>query len=189
MTLAGAHVRTIGAGVMEDYVYGVAASPDMIAVCTYRKVFLFDAVGGGLIQSFGVMGTGEGQLDACLSVGFTLDGAHVVVAEEYNARLSMFTLTGEFVRCVDGNGEKKESEDELDVEGHDVAFARNGDIVVADYKGHRVGVLSSDGSKLLRLFGSKGDEPGKFKHPCALTVNSGQLYVLDNSSARVQVFE
>lgn len=69
MALTGAHVRTIGEGVMdsESHSAAVAANADTIAACTRSRVFLFDATSGDLIRSFGELeqGVGKGQLDLC----------------------------------------------------------------------------------------------------------------------------
>ena len=60
---------------------------------------------------------------------------------------------------------------------------------MADYGNHRICVFSADGSMLLRSWGSEGTGDGQFKYPTALAVRGSRLYVLDNSSPRVQVFE
>lgn len=188
MTTAGVGVRTIGASVILGTICGLAANTDMIVVGVWdrsspaggKQVLMFDFVSGDLLRSFGVKGTAEGQLHGIVGIRFTPDDRHIILAETDGNRLSLFTLTGDFVRCI-GVGTLSAP--------WDVDFATNGDILVADSSNHRICVFSPDGSTLLRAFGSEGSsEPGTFKHPIALAMHAGQLYVLDWKSARVQVF-
>ena len=193
VTLMGEHVRFIGDGVIDDKIWGVAANTELIVVGTSsgssnlnNRVVMFDAVTGAFVRAFGKDGDVLGQLRGyCNGIRFTPDGRHVIVAESngYGAEgsLSMFTLAGEFVRCV-GEGELGNA--------RDVEFADNGDIIACDgWPNHRICVYSADGSKLLRQWGGEGVSNGKFKRPTALAMCGGQLYVLDNGSKRVQVFE
>lgn len=180
MSLSGAHVRMIGEGVLDDTVFGIAATSDVIAVGLPGKVTLFDAASGDLIRSIGDAGSAEGQLtSSCCGLRFTPDGNHVIITEMGSDRLSLFTLSGDFVRCI-GVG--------LISTPLDVDFTSNGDILVPDCDGNRIYVLSSDGFTLLRTFGVEGFGPGQFKTPTALAVHGDLLYVLDRASTRVQVF-
>ena len=76
---------------------------------------------------------------------------------------------------------------------NDVLVAPNGDIFVGD--GHpangnnRIVKFSSDGTYLME-WGETGSEPGQFRTPHALAMDSqGLLYVGDRSNRRIQVFE
>ena len=76
---------------------------------------------------------------------------------------------------------------------NDVLVAPNGDIFVAD--GHpangnnRIVKYSSDGRYLMQ-WGETGSNPGEFRTPHALAMDSdGLLYVGDRSNRRIQVFE
>jgi len=76
---------------------------------------------------------------------------------------------------------------------NDVLVAPNGDIFVAD--GHpgngnnRIVKFSSDGTYLM-AWGGTGSEPGQFRTPHALAMDSqGLLYVGDRSNRRIQVFQ
>lgn len=181
MTLTGAHVRTI---VVDDPsqngVVGVVVSADLIAVGTGSgSICLFDWNSGALVRSFGEREKAEGLLGGIEGLQFTPDGSFVIVAEYYNNRLSLFTVTGEFVRCV-GVGILRSPQD--------VGFTSSGDLLVADCNNHRICVFSPDGSTLLRSFGSRDDEPGQLKYPIALAMHNDALYVLGYTSAFVQVF-
>lgn len=181
MSTSGAHVRTIGEGVIDGKVVGVAASADVIAVGVQRqpkRVILFSIASGAPIRSFGDKGMAEGELSGIRSLRFSPDGGHLIVTESKNNRLSLFTLSGVFVRCI-GVGTL--------FGPLDTDFSPTGDILVADFGNDRVCVFCADGA-LLRTFGKSGTIPGKFQCPMALGVHGGHLYVLDNESARVQVF-
>lgn len=180
VTLAGAHVRTIAEGIITGGVYGIAATPDIIVAGTWSNgILIFDQASGSLLRSFSCVGKGEGQLYGNDGMRLTPDGGHILISEDYNNRLSLFSLSGEFVRWI-GVG--------IVTGPLDVEFAANGDILVVDCSNCRVCVFSPDGSTLLRAFGTPGEAPGKLKRPNALSVHGDKLFVLDGASARVQVF-
>ena len=189
VTLTGDHVRFIGVGVIDDGIGAIAANVELIVVgkyyCTSNKhIIMFNAVTGALVKAFGDYGVAPGQLMYnCNGIRFTPDSRHIIVAEsngDGKGRLSVFTLTGQFVKHI-GEGELKAA--------GDVEFTVTGDIIVCDYSSDRLCVYSADGSTLLRRWGGQGYTNGKFKTPIALAMCGGQLYVLDNGSKRVQVFE
>lgn len=188
MTLAGVHVRSIGEGVMNAMVSRMAVNADTIAASlqegTQHVVWMFDLTSGDLIRSFGERGDADGQIGYPGGMRFTPDGRHLLMADQRNKRLSLFTLAGAFVRSIGVPVGAIKSPGE-------VAFASNGDILVAGL--HRVCVFSRDGSTLLRSFGSEGVSPGKFSSPHALAVLGDKLFVLDTwpsdgSNNRVHVF-
>lgn len=182
LTTAGAHVRTIGSEVIHDSVMSIAATDDLIAVGVWsdetEKIMMFHVAGGDLARSFAVKGDAEGQLKGSDGMRFTPDGGHILIAEYVNSRLSLFTVAGDFVRCI-GVGSLSMP--------RDVDFLTNGDLLVADSGKHRICILSYDRSSSLRGFGSYGDAAGKFKYPFALAMFGDQLFVLDKDTARVQV--
>lgn len=186
MTVTGEVPRTVRSGSIR-HCSAITARADMIAVSGHTDINLFDMTSGSFIRSFGEEGEAEGQLYGVSGLRFTPDGTHILVAESDNRRLSLFTLTGAFVRCI-GVGTLGEASD--------VEFASNGDIIVADRSNHRICVFSPDGSELIRTFGSEGDGDGEFEHPNRLGVHGDQLYVMDESlsesdlgyAGRVQVF-
>ena len=73
----------------------------------------------------------------------------------------------------------------------DLAFAKNGDIFIADGEGAntRVVRLSKHG-EFLKWWGGKGAEPGQFNVPHSIAMDSrGRLYVADRSNNRIQIFD
>lgn len=181
MSLEGEYVRTLGDGDLLGAVYGVDASSEVIvasALCETYQVFVFDATSGELVRSLGPAGPAEGQLSSCRGLRITPDGQHVLITEFNGHRLSLFTLAGQFLRCIGVGVVNWPS---------DVDFASNGDILVSDLAEHRVYVFTSDGSTLLRTIGDP-DEEDAFHGPTALAMQSSTLYVLEQNTARVQVF-
>lgn len=172
LTVAGAHVRSIDLSEMREACLSIAASREMIAVGTAgngHQVWLYDQSSFELIRSFGTKGWDPGYLMDSYSLRFMPDGVHVIVAEDVNHRLSIFTSTGEFVRCV-GVGT-------LDCP-IDVDFASNGDVLVVDVDAERVTVFSGDGFSLLRSIDMTSFDSGAFKWPHALAVHGEQLFLL-----------
>lgn len=196
MTLEGAHTRTIGSGDLvlgsgarsdpiDGFVWGIAANAAVVVVGTMsetKRVTMFELSGGFPVLSFGVKGVKEGELDGVSGIRFTRDGSHLLIAEDYGHRVSLFTLKGTFVRCI-GVGTLRSPSDVCPT------WTRSGDIAVADRDNHCIRVYSADGSRLLQTFGRWGRGPGELMCPTALATHGKQLFVLSLNSASVQVFE
>ena len=106
---------------------------------------------------------------------FSPDGAHLLIADKRNNRLSLFGIDGKFVRLV-GEGVVQGIED--------VAFASNGDIIALDCWHRRVCKFSGDGSVLLSTFGG----PEQFLSPVAMATTLEYLFIVDERSNRVKIF-
>ena len=189
VALTGDHVRFIGVGVTDDFIFGLAANAELIVVGKWggssnNRVMMFDATTGAFVRAFGDYGDVPSQLMVyCYGICFTPDSRHIIVTESNGGgtgRLSMFTLAGEFVRCID----EGKLQDAADLE-----VTNNGDVIVCDGYTHRICVYSADGSTLLRQWGGEGYADGRFSHPTSLAMCGSLLYVLDEISNRVQVFE
>ncbi len=103
-----------------------------------------------------------------------------------------FSSDGEVLMRLGTAGVAGRTRDTFD-QPNDVLVAPNGDIFVGD--GHpangnnRIVKFSSDGTYITE-WGETGSEPGQFRTPHALAMDSeGLLYVGDRSNRRVQVFE
>ena len=72
----------------------------------------------------------------------------------------------------------------------DVAFAPDGNILIADgYRNARILEYSPDGTRL-REWGSAGTGPGQFRLPHSIQVDdSGVIYVADRENGRIQRFD
>lgn len=70
-----------------------------------------------------------------------------------------------------------------------MAWDREGRLLVADSKKHRVAVFA-DGGELLTTFGEFGDQPGQFYHPLGIAIApDGTIYVVDAFHFTVQRFD
>lgn len=72
----------------------------------------------------------------------------------------------------------------------DIAFAPNGNLLIADgYRNARILEYSGDGKKL-REWGSAGTGPGQFRLPHSIQVDeNGVIYVADRENGRIQRFD
>ena len=69
-----------------------------------------------------------------------------------------------------------------------VAVSENGQIVVAEYGGHCISILSQDGEKI-KTFGTLGSGCGEFLHPRGVTIDKdGNILVVDGWNHRIQKF-
>lgn len=191
VTLTGDHVRFIGVGVIDDFICGIATNSELIVVgkwgcASNSRIMMFDAVTGAFVTALGAYGDAPGQLlRYCWGIRFTPDSRHIIVAENMGGgtegRLSVFTLGGEFVRCI-GEG--------MLTVVRDAEFADNGDVIVCEgWSRSRISVCSADGNTLLRLWERKEEADWTLKDPTALATCGGQLYVLEYSTKCVQVFQ
>ena len=64
--------------------------------------------------------------------------------------------------------------------------AAGGDVVVAEMRGHRICLLTSN-NMLIRLCGTgqPGSGPGQLKKPAAVLIHSGYLWIADLGNHRV----
>lgn len=183
MTSAGAIVRHIGPGVLSAPVWSVASSSCFIAMGLFDasrgdQLFLLSWPSGEFVRSFGPPGAHPGQLDGCIGMRFTPDGARIVIAEQTNNRVSMFSLEGVLMRIFLSDV----------LYPRDVEFAPNGDLIVADYGHNLIKVYSMAPGEgpptLLRTFGK---ECG-LDLPTALALHNRKRYVLCQGAPRVEVF-
>lgn len=140
------------------------------------QIYVFDVGTGALLRGFGQEGSEIGKLKSCIGLRITPDNSHVLIAEYFSNRVSLWTLDGQYVRSFTSG-----------VSGpHDIEFASNGDIIVAEYGGKCVSVHSSDGSMMLRRFNNAGS---KFKDAIALAMWGRRLLVLEGESDKLCSFE
>lgn len=171
---------------------GVALSADgriFVADSLNHRVQIFDS-SGKFLAAFGSNGAapGEFNMPGGVAVGMDGDGREIlVVTDQGNGRLQIFTSEGTFVRVIGMPG----SDDGQLLEPTGVFLVPgSGEIIVCDYQNCRVQVFGGDG-RFLRLFGRPGDGDGEFKHPSgiALSADAKQLIVADYQNDRLQVFD
>ena len=164
--------------------YGVAVSNSgEVVVSEYWKDRISVYREGKHIRSLGSKGSDKGQFQYPRGVAVTSDN-HILIADECNHRIQMFTMEGKFVKSVGQLG--KEQVQFCHPSG--IAIHPSGRVFVADIINHRIQVLNPD---LLysHMFGSEGSAPGQFRFPHDVAINSsGVVYVTDKGNHRVQIF-
>jgi DNA-binding beta-propeller fold protein YncE len=134
----------VGAGELGNPT-GVCANSDVVVVSETRpdRMSVFNRHDGALLRRIGSTGFGDGELNIPRALCFLSYDSHVAVADWGNARVSMFSLEGEFVRHV-GRGVLKFA--------HSVACSAFDELVVAD--GNRMRLFSASGD-LVRTLGEE----------------------------------
>jgi hypothetical protein len=176
----GSWVRFVGEGVLEKP-QCVDCNADVIAVSEWacHRITVLSWTDGSVRARFGSYGSGPGQLSwPCARL--LADGSGVVVADHFNHRLCVFTLSGEFVAAV-GSGE------------HGLHFPRDvldcasdGSFIVAN-EGNNLVKLSRHGVKL-GVYGVTSSGDGEFAHsPELAALPDGGMVIRDRNGARFSV--
>jgi streptogramin lyase len=141
-----------------------------------NRIQKFDANGSSLL-TIGKLGSQEGQFRQ--PRGLVVDSAdNVLVADTQNNRIQKFDSKGEFVVSY--------TTPSL-IQPYQIALDNGGNIYVAEAGSRTIEKLDSAGKSLM-TFGEDGDEPGQFKEPRGVYVDSaGNIYTSDQSN-RIQKF-
>lgn len=165
------------AGVTED-----AQGNVYLVQPTRLPVLVFDRNGNYL------RGWGNGELLEPHSVRIDADG-NVWIPDIRLHQVKKFTPNGTLLQTF-GTKKKKGRVQATKLNGPtDVAFGLNGDVYITDgYGNSRVVHLSHNGT-YLGEWGSHGSDPGEFRTPHSIAVDStGLVYVADRGNSRIQVF-
>lgn len=164
---------------------------------------------GKYLLGWGSHGDGEGEFD--MPWGITVDElGDVYVADWRNDRVQKFGPEGEFKFLFGGTG----SEDGRFNRPVDVAVDKHGDIYVADWGNDRVQLFNEDAIYVQKFLGDASLskvgreymltnasvnrirdmsvlEPQKYlrRPKCVVVNDEGQMFVADNLSYRVQVYQ
>jgi len=133
----------------------------------------------GKLDVFGTRGTLP--LQQPLGIGVSADGI-IYVADVGLKRVLAYDSEGKLVNTFGGEGELENPTDaEPSPDGTK--------LYVADSKGQKIVIFDRQSAERLSSFGSRGVDEGEFNFPTALTFGpEGNLYVVDQLNARVQVF-
>ena len=146
-------------------------------------ISIFD-VNGVKIKSFGIYGSGPGQLHS--PVGVTVDSrTNILVCDQVNDRIQKFSPDGRAIMSVGTHGSGPvQFQYPFGIAVH----PHTGKVYVADRLNHRIQILNED-MTYCSSFGSKGSGNGEFNEPHDLAFSSdGSVLVADRYNHRIQVF-
>ena len=139
---------------------------------------------GRKLQSFGTMGSDQGQFMKPRGVTVDIEG-NIIIVDCDNHRIQKFSADGHFVAAVG-----KKGEEDLQF-NHPIAIvfnAVNSKLYVTDSGNNRVQVLNSD-LTFYSSFGKHGNDNGLFDYPRGIAYDSsGNVYVCDCYNHCIQVF-
>jgi len=172
---------------------GLAFAPDGTRFVIDRKanrVFHQDAT-GQLITSFGGAGSQPGRFNDAWGIAVD-DEQNVYVADTFNHRIQKFDLAGNFLTAWGRPGATDQPGFGTDTQffgPRDIAFDRQGRLLVTDTGNKRVQVFDRNGN-FIAQFGGAGDGDGQFNEPVGIAVDAnGNIYVADTWNRRIQVFD
>jgi DNA-binding beta-propeller fold protein YncE len=133
---------------------------------------------GEFILSFGGFGTELGEFQR--PSGFVWRDGRIYVADAINARIQVFSDTGEFIEILEPPGQKANMQIP-----YDITSGRNGEFYVIEYGGCRVTRLDREG-RVLGRFGGPGTGVGSFRTPWGIVYDSkDRLLVADTGNRRL----
>jgi DNA-binding beta-propeller fold protein YncE len=170
----------------------IAGEASAVAVNSKGHIFLFQRTKpmlaeydakGSFIQSLGdgLFSHPHGlRIDADDNLWTTDDGSHLVL--KLDASGNILLVLGRINTGAEANW--------LFNRPADVAFAKNGDIYVADgYGNSRIVKFDRDGN-YIKAWGKYGTGTGEFNLPHSVAVdNQGRVYVGDRENQRIQIFD
>ena len=159
--------------------WGIAVAPNghtFIVNYNTHQIYVFDEQRNH-IRSFGLQGSGNGQLDSFTGIAVDVDGL-VYVCNNGNYRIEIFRMDGTLVKHF-GVGHFSNPWG---------VTVNNKQVYVADSGNYRISIFTLEG-QLIRTIGSRGSGPGQFDYPSAVAISpDGDMYVTDSKNDRVQVF-
>eukprot|EP00697_Spironema_sp_BW2_P006389 gnl/Spiro4/18938_TR10095_c12_g34_i4.p1 gnl/Spiro4/18938_TR10095_c12_g34~~gnl/Spiro4/18938_TR10095_c12_g34_i4.p1 ORF type:complete len:306 (-),score=78.39 gnl/Spiro4/18938_TR10095_c12_g34_i4:211-1128(-) len=191
-----AFVRTFGRGFEDCDEKLEFASPSAVCVDDGNNIIVVDRLNdriiiadrenGTLIRAFGTSGYDPGQFMSPWGVCVN-SARHIIVADGAHPsehRVQIFSCVGRFVRLF-----VPQCEFELHLRPMHFGVCVDGDDNIVVAYAVCVQVWSSDGTTVLRTFGTEGDDPGQFYYPRGVCVDGGgNVIVADTLNHRIQQF-
>jgi len=142
---------------------------------------------------YGTLGDGPGQLDAPFGIAYNADGGYIAVTEYGNARVSVFSLSGNSIAFMSSYGSRGTTPDQFNYPRGIAVSPASTLMAIADTNNNRINVIDGNGGDMHHWtsYGSAfGTEYGVFKYPCGVAYNADgtMLAVADTNNSRVQVF-
>jgi hypothetical protein len=125
---------------------------DILAVGTYDTIELLSYSTGSVIRTIGSQGSAPGQIYYyAVSLSFTLDGQHIIMADQAD-RVSMFKVSdGSFVKLI--------ADGVVGWYWNDVLVAPNGELYITDYSSNRVLVYDPTFTTMTRSWSTTDSGP------------------------------
>ncbi len=180
------------------YWIGMEGSP---AIDANHKIYVADSPNqkikiynsdGTFNNSFGSWGQGNDQFDYPTFVSISPVNGDIYVADSYNHRVQVFNADLEYKATLGVTGESG-SDNSHFAFPQGISISQNGDIFVGDHDNNRVQKCSLVGTSYTceTLIGETGVYNGEFGQvaPRGIAIDDeGRIYVSDEWSSRVQVF-
>jgi len=118
------------------FVHPQAGTVLAVTDCDNHRIQMFN-LQGEHIRTFGTLGSGPGQLNTPIGIGFDSRG-NMIVADSRNNRIQIFDFNGKYIHHF---GQKGQTETDFD-DPKCLAVDKNGRIAVADFRNKRVQIYS-----------------------------------------------
>ena len=139
---------------------------------------------GNKLNSWGVHGSAEGELNRPSGISFDANG-DLLVVDTMNHRVQKFAADGKFISSFGSFGS---GEGQLNMPWGVGVDPNDGAIVVGDWRNDRIQKFTANGEFLLQ-FGSSGSTNGQLNRPAGVTVDQhSDIYVADRGNHRVQLY-
>lgn len=189
LTVEGNHVRCIGEGVFDDMVFAIDVNSRVIVASTFHSVFVFDSCTGELLKFFG----SRWDLSGAIALSISPSGDYLAVVEMYEEervrRVSIWTVDGNFV----GDCKKSCIGSPMDVcflDFQTIALSGKSGISLLHpplYGVKRAPVVNFN--ILEEEEGDNTDSEGKYVCTLAVSPRSSRMFLLNNWTRNLCVFE
>ncbi len=147
-----------------------------------QQVQVFDSSGTPVFK-FGKKGNGEGEFQFPYGITGDKDG-NVYVADLYNAKISIFTPKGKFLKYFADENKKTDF-----LKSPAGLRIYNEKLYITDVQNNKVMIFSLKGEKLLEITAATAKDDSLYA-PNAVTVDDDQnIYISDSGNSRVVVFD
>ena len=151
-----------------------------VADTYYNRIQVFDN-NGKFIKAFGSLGSEPGQFSSPSGIAIDKSTGNVYVADSGNGRIQIFDSTGEYL-----------SEFRTKAQAMEPYFSiiHDGYLILSDNAQHKIHKFDLNNGSHLSEFGGVGEDPGKFRGPRGIAVDSnGNFWIADNYNNRIQKFD
>ena len=139
---------------------------------------------GDPVGSWGVAGSGEGELSGPSGIAFDADD-NIYLVDSGNNRVQKFTKDGRFLTQWGSEGD---GEGQFNMP-FGISIDKSSNVYVADWRNDRIQKFTTDGQFLMQ-FGTSGTADGQFDRPTDVAVDAGgYIYVCDWGNDRMQAFD